>query len=321
MKKARPLYLNLLTDYGFKRIFGDPGCLMLFLNALLEKDGIVITSLKYLDRERTPNRRKDKLVFYDMLCQLQDGTRVIIEMQQRSQKFFKDRTFFYMGRQWVDQGRGKTDWDYDCDSVFGIFITNFHMPKDDCDFESSNDNSRIFKPVTEIVTMDRETHELYSLKNRMFIIDLKAFGKQNEQDLETDLEGWIFNLINMGNYTSKPKLAEKPQFERLFSLAEVANMTDTEYRKYSRSLKQYWDSCATEDKDNWRYERGVQYGEKRGEKRGEMRGIEIGKTEANIENALKMYNKGFDKDTVIDTLELSESEIVIFEEKIAEQSR
>ncbi len=35
----------------------------------------------------------------------------------------------------------------------------------------------------------------------------------------------------MGNYTSRPKLADKEPFERLFSLAEVANMSDVEYRK------------------------------------------------------------------------------------------
>ncbi len=112
----------------------------------------------------------------------------------------------------------------------------------------------------------------------------------------------------MGNYTSRPKLADKEPFERFFSLVEVANMSDAEYRKYSRSLKQYWDTCATEDTDNWRYERGVKHGEKRGE------------LKEKISNSLKMFLKGFDRETVIDTLELTDDEIKLFDEAI-EQSK
>ncbi len=103
-------------------------------------------------------------------------------------------------------------------------------------------------------------------------------------------------------------LADKEPFERLFPLAEVANMSDSEYRKYSRSLKQYWDTCATEDSDNWRYERGL----KQGEKRGELK--------EKISNSLKMFLKGFDRETVIDTLELNAEEIKLFDEAI-EQSK
>ncbi len=124
----------------------------------------------------------------------------------------------------------------------------------------------------------------------------------------------------MGNYTSRPKLADKEPFERLFSLAEVANMSDAEYRKYSRSLKQYWDTCATEDTDNWRYERGVKHGEKIGEMRGEKRGVKIGEKQGvlkeKISNSLKMFLKGFDRETVIDTLELTDDEIKLFDEAI-----
>jgi len=108
----------------------------------------------------------------------------------------------------------------------------------------------------------------------------------------------------MGKYKTRPKLADKEPFKRLFELSEVANLTVAEYRNYSRSLKRYWDSCAVEDTDNWRFERGKEYG------------IKEGKVEGKVDSAMQMFSKGFDRQTVIDVLELTADEVRIFDERI-----
>lgn len=127
---------------------------------------------------------------------------------------------------------------------------------------------------------------------------------EDEDSLGSDLDGWIFNIKNMGRYKTRPKLADKEPFKRLFELSEVANLTVAEYRNYSRSLKRYWDSCAVEDTDNWRYERGKEYG------------IIEGKIEGKVDSAMQMFSKGFDRQTVIDVLELVGDEVRIFDERI-----
>ena len=38
-------YIDLLTDYGFKRVFGNKALLIAFLNALFEEEGKVIKSV------------------------------------------------------------------------------------------------------------------------------------------------------------------------------------------------------------------------------------------------------------------------------------
>ncbi|MCQ2250802.1 MAG: Rpn family recombination-promoting nuclease/putative transposase [Bacteroidales bacterium] len=317
MRKERPLYMNLMTDFGFKRAFGNAECLMGFLNALLEKDQIVIKSLKYIDKERTPKSKEERLIFYDLLCELGDGTTVIIEMQRRSQRYFKDRTFFYLSRSIVDQGTNQKHWDYHCDKVFAIYITNFHIPTDVVeDGGEGGKNSMNHKPVSEIVAKDADTNEVYSDKYRMFIIDLKAFGIKDEDEVNGLLDGWIYSIKNMGNFKTKPKMAEKEAFKKLFELSEVASMTATEYRNYNRSLKRYWDACAVEDTDNWRFERGKAVGIIEGEAKGLKKGEAKGVAETAIKLALNMYNKGFDKETVTDVLELSEEQTVAFYEAI-----
>ena len=46
-------FIHPLTDWGFKRIFGDKELLMDFLNSLLEGER-VITDLQYLNTELLP---------------------------------------------------------------------------------------------------------------------------------------------------------------------------------------------------------------------------------------------------------------------------
>ena len=48
-------FIHPLTDWGFKRIFGDKELLMDFLNSLLEGER-VITDLQYLNTEQLAER-------------------------------------------------------------------------------------------------------------------------------------------------------------------------------------------------------------------------------------------------------------------------
>ena len=67
-------YINPFTDIGFKRIFGQElskPLLLDFLNSLFEEDRSLI---------------------YDIYCETDDGEKIIVEMQNKSQPFFKNRS-------------------------------------------------------------------------------------------------------------------------------------------------------------------------------------------------------------------------------------
>ena len=67
-------YINPFTDVGFKRIFGQElskPLLLDFLNSLFEEDRSLI---------------------YDIYCETDDGEKIIVEMQNKSQPFFKNRS-------------------------------------------------------------------------------------------------------------------------------------------------------------------------------------------------------------------------------------
>lgn len=62
-------------------------------------------------------------------CMTDTGERIIVEMQNREQPYFKDRALFYLSRAIIQQAtRGL--WNFQLDAVYGVFFMNFVMDKD-----------------------------------------------------------------------------------------------------------------------------------------------------------------------------------------------
>lgn len=225
-------YIDMLTDFGFKRIFGDKELLMAFLNAFFESEGKVITSVRNINKEMTPVNKDDRTIFYDVLCKTSKGESFIIEMQHKPQDTFRERSIYYMSRAIDDQGRGKKKWNYKLCPVYGIFITNFHL----------KDVQLPDTPITEVVLKNRKTNDIFSDKIRMFFLDLLAFDKKTEEECETKLDNWIYSIKNSGKMKTAPRMAKtSPVFDKLYSRAELAAMTTRQRNQYELSLKHYWD--------------------------------------------------------------------------------
>ena len=90
-------YINPLTDFGFKRIFGTPfnkALLIDFLNALLEGEREV-SDVTYRNSEQLGTNIEERRAVFDVYCQAKDGSRFIVEMQNVYQEFYKDRSIYY----------------------------------------------------------------------------------------------------------------------------------------------------------------------------------------------------------------------------------
>ena len=124
-------YVDILTDYGFKLLFGDKELLMAFLNALFEGSGKVVTSVRYLNKEVVALHHNGRTIYYDLHCKINGSEDVIIEMQFQSQDTFVERAFYYMSRSIVLQGDNTERWKYKMYPVYGIFLMNFHLPVKD----------------------------------------------------------------------------------------------------------------------------------------------------------------------------------------------
>ena len=258
-------FINPFTDYGFKKIFGQEvskELLIEFLNDLLEGER-VITDLTFLNNEQLPEYPGDRIAIYDIYCTTDTGEKIIVEMQNRSQVYFKERALYYLSHAIVRQGVKGESWKFDIKAVYGVFFINFLLDEN-------------HKLRTDVILTDRETGKLFSDKLRQIFIALPLFNK-TETECETDFERWIFVLNNMETLNRMPFKAQKAVFEKLEEIVDVHSLSEEDRVRYENSVNAYRDYLATIDYAAKKgSEEGFEEGFEKGIEKGFEKGIEKG---------------------------------------------
>lgn len=161
-------YINPFSDWSFKRIFGQEyskDLLIEFLNQLLLGEQH-ITNVKFKDKEMLPETKDQRGIIYDVFCTTDTGEHIIVEMQNKSQAYFIDRSLFYASKTIVDQGV-KGQWDYHLTPVYVICFMNFDV-----------DENTPKKFRTDVVLADKGSGEVYSNKIRFIYLVMPLFKKK-----------------------------------------------------------------------------------------------------------------------------------------------
>ena len=275
-------FIHPLTDWGFKRIFGDKELLMDFLNSLLEGER-VITDLQYLNTELLPEDYDGRRTVYDLYCKTETGEYIIVEMQNREQDFFKDRALYYMAQSVVKQSKKGRGWQFSLTAVYGVYFVNFMIDR--------NDPAEHF--CKDIAMIDKHTGKVFNNKFRQIYIELPRFMK-SEADCNSFLEYWIYNLVNMNNLKEISFKDRKAIFDKLERLASQANLTEEERARLEEDWKNYNDYFNT-----------IDFAKKEGKEEGRAEGI----LKEKLENAKKMKEKGCTEEFISDITGLSIEEI------------
>jgi len=284
-------FINLFTDFGFKKIFGsepNKDLLIHFLNTLLngkEK----IKDLVYLKSERLGKRKAERKAIYDLFCENQNGEKFIVEVQRVEQQFFKDRSIFYSTFPIQEQAKtGK--WDYELKAVYMIGILDFS-------FEDTKEDKLFHK----VQLIDVETYEIFYHKLTYIYLEIPKFDKKLE-DLENDYERWLYAFKNLHKLRDTPQELQDGIFQRLMELAEVACLTKKELGLYQESLKEYWDLDNSIDT-------AFMKGEQSGIEKGKELGLQEGEHKKARKTAEKCLLKGFSVEETAEITELSLSEV------------
>jgi len=224
-------YINLFTDFGFKKLFGEEpnkDLLISFLNSLLfEKEKI--THLRYLKNERLGRNDGERKAVYDLYCTNEKGEKFIVEIQRVKQEFFKDRSLYYSTFAIQEQALKGKKWNYELKAVYTIAVL---------DFEFSGGKPEKLRHRVQLI--DNETHEVFYDKIHFIYLEIPKFNKTLEE-LENDYERWLFAFKNLHRLREMPKELEEGIFKRLFELAEIARLEPQDRTFYEDSLKDYRD--------------------------------------------------------------------------------
>ena len=94
MRYTEERYISLLTDFGFKRIFGtlpNKDLLISFLNSLFNGEEVV-KDVHFLNSEHVGDVYAERKAIFDVYCENERGEKFIVEMQNAKQHYFKDRS-------------------------------------------------------------------------------------------------------------------------------------------------------------------------------------------------------------------------------------
>ena len=301
----------MLTDFGFKRIFGtDPNkeLLINFLNSLFDGEE-VIKDVKYLNSENVGDVYTERKAIFDVYCEGENGEKFIVEMQNAYQTYFKDRSLFYSTFPIREQAPKGSDWNFCLKKVYVVALLNYKMS--DEAFDSSD-------TIHTIALMDTKTNKVFNTKLMFKYVEVGRFDKTDEE-LTSLSDKWMYVLKNLSRLDNRPSSLREKIFTKLFDAAAIARFSPNELREYEDSLKAYRDiknsldtakeEGRAEGREEGRAEgreEGRAEGREEGRKEGRAEGREEGRAEGREEGraegiamvAKMMYAKGIDVDVI-----------------------
>lgn len=287
------IYLNPLTDFGFKKLFGEEpnkDLLISFLNTLLPAHH-QISELSYTKNEYQGISVSDRKVIFDLNCMSPSGERFIVELQRVKQIYFKDRSLFYSTFAIQEQAQ-RGDWNYKLAAVYTIGILDFLM---------DDHQQEVFYHAQ---LKDQYNRLFYDKLNFIYLV-LPRFNRQ-AHELTTLQEKWLYAFKHLHELEKIPNELQESIFQRLFTIAQVAQLPLAERQVYERSLKDYRDLMSAQDTAHLEgYQEGELVGIEKGKQMGLEEGKQMGLEEGKRETARRLLAKGMNVELVAELVGLS----------------
>jgi len=230
MSALKDRYVNPLTDFGFKKLFGsEPNKILLidFLNQILPERH-KIEELTYASNEYLGHTDLDRKAIFDLYCVGKSGERFIVEIQKAKQNFFKDRSVFYASFPIQEQAQ-KGDWNYQLQPVYTVGILDFTF-----------DDHKYDGQLIHFGELKNQDCKTFYDKLQFIYIELPKFTK-NESELDSQFDKWLYVFRHLSELQDRPPALQEKIFMKLFEAAEIAKFTPEERTAYEESLKYYRD--------------------------------------------------------------------------------
>ena len=271
-------YAYILSDGVFKIVFAEEkshSLLISLVNAMLNLNGDSAIKEITLEMQEFPGIFNKKNCIVDVIGTTNAGEKILVEIQQQGDKFFRDRVEYYMAR--VIENQVHTSEKYELPRIYFLGLLDFEMfPEEPTEYIHYVDemcHGRKFFPKIQKVFV--EIDKFFELENAgiatndnseaaQWLRAIKAIIKEEpipEKIVENETFQKLLNSVKLINFA-----------EELFNL-EVKNMTD---------LKAQHEIGYAEGK-----EQGFAEGRTEGFAEGKTEGFAEGKTEGFAEGERK----------------------------------
>ena len=214
-------FLNMKTDYAFKKVFGSENSkdiLLSFLNSTLELDKKIV-DLTIEDPYNVPKLKGMKDTSVDVKATLDDDTKVIIEMQILNHDGFESRILFNVAKNYSNQLDRNNKYTL-LNPVIALTIVNFKM----FDFrkeEAKKKKDKKYKSSFKL--FEKDTFTKYKDDIELIFIELPKFKKSLEECKSIE-DKWIYFIKNARGLDVIPKNANNT-IQKAYKIANRANLS------------------------------------------------------------------------------------------------
>jgi predicted transposase/invertase (TIGR01784 family) len=290
--------LKPTNDYVFKRVFGDESnkkVLISLLNAILH---IKIKDVSLLPQEIPRQGPFLKSATLDIVAELDDETRIDIEMQAAFHEEYLDRILYYWAEFFTFQPvKGKTH------KILKKTISITILEDHDHFFPHAHSSYKLMEcrgDPMHILTDKEEFH----------FIDIGRVEEIAKIESNEKLVHWMKFFKSTTREEMKALAKQDVCIGRAVQTLEIMSSDEKEvYQAWARD-KFLWDQ---EVRERGAEKKGREEGEKKGREEGieigEKKGIEIGEKRGKIETAKAMIVAGVDIETVYKATGLTREEL------------
>ena len=211
METSSQIYVNPLSDAGFKALLCDPANkrdLIALLNAFLPS-GRRVSDLEYATTEIPGVTLSNKASRVDLRCTGADGEEFIVEVQRSPQPHFFRRCVYYASRIYAlgsERGDGQR---YELPPVYLLALTDrdFGFDRSGAEWDGHYTSSYTFR---ESLTGQVEEDAI-----SIIFVELYRFWKSSYGECGTDEERWCWTLKNMWRMPDADMITERDMYNIL----------------------------------------------------------------------------------------------------------
>ena len=291
-------YVNILSNPGFKALFGDrrnKDVVISILNALLPAHRQV-EDIEYLPTEYQAQTEDGKEYRYDFMCTDRDGVSFIVETQRYHEENWFRRCVSYASRMY--DLNNHSGGDYSTPPVYLIGLMGVNIDHPDMSLWSD-------RYISEYTFREKETHDL--LDETIFIIfaELARF-KKSPEECTSDLDRMLYVLKNSWILKKQTGWLRGQIYKRILEACEIAKFSKEKRIQYNKDMI---DERRRQGELNAAIHSGIEQGIEQGREQGIEQGREEGARQKSIQIAVKLLAKGFSIQDISEVTGLSQEDI------------
>ena len=152
--------------------------------------------------------------------------------------------------------------------------------------------------------MEATSKKLMTDKLEFVFVEVEKFDK-GEDELETDLDKWLYLLKNMSNLLERPERLRDRIFTKLFDVAELAQLDDEDRTNYIKAMNT--------ERDTYNQ---IEYARETGREEGHKVGKEEGLKEGQSKIAMNLIRLGASCEIITQATGLSEEEVSMLKKEL-----